>query len=232
MTDKFVKNGEISLHYIVANFSPVHLPVVFIPGALVSAEEFYEYIKNRLDQYFIIISHRGVGKSNIPLSGYSKDDLVSDIRSVVKNEMLEKYFIGGHSFGSAIASAYSVKYPEDINGLILGDYPPGYPEYPEKWAEQAIINNPGVNENLVYGLQRESIYEMYIKELSKSCFKILLLKGNNEGSLLKPKLTEKILTELNNCILKKIANSGHELFADNPEDTLNAIKLFTESTKL
>jgi pimeloyl-ACP methyl ester carboxylesterase len=226
LKEKFANNSGNIVQYLISYNELTGIPVIFIPGALVNAEEFYEDIKDNLNFPAIIISHRGLGKSSTPLHGYSKEHLVSDIRAVVLEEKLDKFFIAGHSFGTSIASAYAVKYPDKVKGLILGDYPTGYPAYPAEWAEKIISNRPEANKTLVSGLQKESKHEMFLDELAKLKAKLLILKGSNDDSLLSEKMTGKIKAAISDAELKIISNCGHELFGENPKESLQAIKDF------
>ncbi|HEY3251821.1 MAG TPA: alpha/beta hydrolase, partial [Ignavibacteria bacterium] len=134
MKEKFVKNGEVEVQYLAVNYSPAETPLIIIPGAIVGADDFYNDIKEYADFYYIIISLRGRGKSSSPISGYTKDDHISDIDAVIKNEFLDNFYILGHSFGASVASYYSIKNSEKISGLIIADFPPVYPAYSEDWA--------------------------------------------------------------------------------------------------
>jgi hypothetical protein len=49
MTEKFINNGDVQIHYIVVNYSPAEIPVIFIPGAVVSADDMYSDVKDHLD---------------------------------------------------------------------------------------------------------------------------------------------------------------------------------------
>lgn len=232
MKEKFTDNNGNIVQYLINYNELTRIPVVFIPGALVNAEEFYEDIKDYLDFPAIIISHRGLGKSSTSLHGYSKEHLVSDVRAVVLEEKLDKFFIAGHSFGSSIASAYAVKYPGEVKGLILGDYPPGYPAYPPEWAERIFDNRPEANKTLVQGLQKESKHELFLEELSELNIKLLILKGTKEDSLLSEKMTDKILTAIPDAELKMISNCGHELFVENPKKSMQVINDFISKVSL
>lgn len=226
LKEKLADNNGNIVQYLI-NFNELtSIPVVFIPGALVNAEEFYNDIKDHLDSPAIIISHRGLGKSSTPLHGFSKEHLVSDVRAVVLQENLDKFYIAGHSFGSSIASAYAIKYPDEVKGLILGDYPPGYPAYPPEWAERIFNACPEANKTLVQRLQKESKHEMFLEELSKLNIKLLILKGTKEDSLLSEKMTSKILEAIPDAELKTISNCGHELFGENPKETMQVINDF------
>jgi len=226
MIERFADNNEVSVQYLVVNQDMGGTPVVFITGAMVSAEDFHGDVKDYLDIYAVIISPRGLGKSSSPHNGYSKEHLVSDVEAVVISEGLEKFFICGHSFGASIASSYSVKYPYKVLGLILGDYPPVYPAYSEEWAKRVKENNPEVNEHLLNGLLHESKRENFAEQLAGCSFRVLVLKGEGDGSLLPLERITQMIEPMPNASLKLIPDAGHEIFIENPEAVFGEVKGF------
>lgn len=226
MNEKFASNGDVQVQYLVLNEAKAGIPVIFIPGAMVSAEDVYDELKEHIDFYCVIISTRGLGKSSTPESGFSKEHLVSDIESVIAAEKINNCFLLGHSFGASIASAYAVKHPGDVKGLILGDYPPYYPAYSAQWGENLIQNRPELNAVLIKGLLNESKKEKFTDELAKCGFNILILKGESEDSLIPIEFAEKINAAMPNSTLQIIPNSGHEIFGENPGSCLEAVREF------
>lgn len=226
MQEKFVNNGDTQIQYIVLNYSPAETPLIIIPGAVVGAEDIYNDIKDYTDMYIIIISIRGRGKSGSPLRGYSNEHQVSDIHAVVAEECLDKFYLCGHSYGAGLACAYSVKYPEKINGLILMDFPPVLPAYSQQWADYVKNNLSEVSENFLNGIVEESEYKDFENELVRFDFKKLIIKGSGSDSLLKPETANRLQEKLTNTSLKVIAGAGHELFAEKPVEALKEIEAF------
>ncbi len=226
MLEKFVNNNGVDIQYIVVNNSPGETPLVIIPGAVVGAEDFYNDVKDHIDFYCIIISIRGRGKSGCPLTGYTKDDQVSDIETVIQAENVDKFYILGHSFGASLAVGYSIKHSERIKGIIMADFPPVYPAYTEEWAKYIRKNFEGINENFLNGIVKDSTYEDLSDKLGKLDFNKLILKGVGSDSLLKQETLEKLCNKLTNISYKVINNCGHEMFGENPLETLKEVKDF------
>ena len=65
--------------------------------------------------------HRGSGESTAPLETISKQSYVDDLFSVMDELGIEKCYLGGESFGGAIALLAILKQPERFKGLILID---------------------------------------------------------------------------------------------------------------
>jgi pimeloyl-ACP methyl ester carboxylesterase len=226
MQEKFVNNTGVNIQYIVMNYSPGEIPVIIIPGAINGAEDIYNEIKDYTDLYCIIVSIRGRGKSGSPLKGYTNEHQVSDINAVVSAELLESFYMLGHSYGAGLASSYAVKYPYKINGLILVDFPAILPAYNEQWADYIKNNIPGINSDFINGMVTECIYENFEDELVKLDFKKLIIKGSGSDSLLKPQSAERLMAKLPNASFKIIEGGGHELFSEKPAEILTEIEHF------
>lgn len=65
--------------------------------------------------------HRGSGESTAPPETISKISYVDDLFGVMDKLGIEKCYLGGESFGGAIALLAAIKQPERFKGLILID---------------------------------------------------------------------------------------------------------------
>lgn len=122
-TDKFT-NTDINIHYIETNDHVTDsLPLVYIPGALGTAEQFIKEMKSLFPRHCISISLRGIGKSDAPLKGYTFEENLLDITSVIKKSELNAYYLMAYSMGVPYAIQYAATNPSEVKGLILCDYP-------------------------------------------------------------------------------------------------------------
>jgi sigma-B regulation protein RsbQ len=69
----------------------------------------------------VAFDHRGCGESTAPLKTISKQSYVDDLFGVMDRLGIEKCYLGGESFGGAIALLAALKNPERFKGLILID---------------------------------------------------------------------------------------------------------------
>ncbi len=224
--EKFADNNGVAIQYIVLNYSKDKVPLIFIPGAITGADAFLEGIKNHINFYGIIISIRGRGKSGKPVSDYTINSQVSDIAAVVDKEGIEDLYIVGHSVGGGLAAAYAVEHPEKIKGLIIADYVPAHPKFPEAWAERIRQRDPEIDSNFLRGMVRDTEKLDFTGILANYDFKKMLLKAGNDDSLLKPEKAEEILEKLSNTKLVTIENCGHEIFSEKPAESLKIIEEF------
>ncbi len=69
--------------------------------------------------HVIAIDFKGHGKSDAPLSGYTRDDRVADLRSFIKVLHLEKVHLVGLSYGGTTAIGLTLESPELVRSLTL-----------------------------------------------------------------------------------------------------------------
>ena len=114
--------GDIHNIYVEESGNPDGQPILFLhggPGGGCGAKQrrFFDPKYYRI----ILFDQRGCGKST-PL-GETKEntteDLISDIETIRKHLNIEKWVLFGGSWGSSLALAYGVRYPEYLIGLIL-----------------------------------------------------------------------------------------------------------------
>jgi pimeloyl-ACP methyl ester carboxylesterase len=65
--------------------------------------------------------HRGSGESFAPAETISKQSYVNDLFSIMDKLGIEKCYLGGESFGGAVALLAALQQPERFKGLILID---------------------------------------------------------------------------------------------------------------
>jgi pimeloyl-ACP methyl ester carboxylesterase len=114
-----VKNKDVRIHYLVKDSESNLTPLVYIPGMLGSAEVFVSEMESLSPRKCISISLRGRGKSDVPSTGYSLIDHVSDIESVVNDCNLNKFVLMAYSMGVPYAIEFVAKNSSLIEGLII-----------------------------------------------------------------------------------------------------------------
>ncbi|MBI3259303.1 MAG: alpha/beta fold hydrolase [Ignavibacteriae bacterium] len=213
------QNGDATISYISVNSHLGGTPIIIIPGVINSADEVYSAMQGHLDGYHIIISLRGRGESSSPETGYSLSDQASDINAVIENENLQSVVIFGHSLGSTIGIKAASIIPEKVKGFLMGDFPPFYPPYDERWTQHVLsfIDNIEISEKAVLGIAKDAAYADVSKELNDLPFKVLAIRARGGNTQLREEDAEKLKEICPNCEVTVLEESGHELMSDNPK---------------
>lgn len=102
--------------------NPEGYPVVFLHGGPGSGcnptqRRFFDPAFYRI----ILLDQRGCGRSTPAgcIEENNTDALVNDIDALKQHLNINKWLVFGGSWGSTLALAYAVKYPDSVNGLIL-----------------------------------------------------------------------------------------------------------------
>ncbi len=202
------------------------IPVVIIPGAVNGAGDNIQNIAKHTHAKTIVVSIRGRGESSKPVSGYTLNEQISDIEAVVQAEGLNEFVIFGHSVGAGISSGYAVNNPAMIKGLVLGDYPPGYPNFNDEWAKNVLNNFPGISEDFVNGIVNDSEKKFFLNELAELNIRTLILKSGGSDSILPIELAQKIHSALTSSKLVVLNGCGHEMFDEDPGQVFDEVKKF------
>jgi pimeloyl-ACP methyl ester carboxylesterase len=96
------------------------LPIVLLHGARNEGSQWVEVMES-LSQNFHCFAPDllGFGESEKPNINYSIDLQVECIAEFCQALKLEKVYLLGHSLGAWVAATYALKYPEQVEGLIL-----------------------------------------------------------------------------------------------------------------
>ncbi len=120
MQSKFVNNGKIKLYYEICKKEPM---MVFLHGGTCNHTVFKSYRDHfhKLGAGFLTFDQRGHGKSSCPLSksDYTLEAYTADLEKILKTEKIEKMILVGHSLGTIVAQNYTIKYPNNVEALIL-----------------------------------------------------------------------------------------------------------------
>lgn len=127
-----IRNESLRIWTISANTESKNIPIVLVHGYCGAVGLWVHNIEPlAADRPFYAFDLLGFGRSSRP--PFSSDPIVSEMQFVEsiecwRKEMgLKEFILLGHSFGGFISSAYSLKYPDYVKGLVLAD-PWGFSE--------------------------------------------------------------------------------------------------------
>ena len=99
--ERWANNKGVLLHYLdTGAFAAYNLvPIVFVPGALGSAENYVREMESLTPRRCLAVSLRGAGKSEAPEKGYTFEDHVFDIEAIIQESELNSFCLMAYSMG-------------------------------------------------------------------------------------------------------------------------------------
>ena len=119
----------LSLNYVVQG-DPDGMPIVLLHGVGDSWHSYERVLPLLPAEYRVYaVTLRGHGWSDHPHSGFTRQDLASDVESLLRQLGLQHVVLAGHSLGSLVAEQVAADEPERIRKLVLiGAGPGGIPD--------------------------------------------------------------------------------------------------------
>lgn len=226
--DGWALNGTVRLHYLDSNpnESAGRTPIVFVPGMLGSAGDYLTEMQALAPRRCVAMSLRARGESDAPKSGYSFEDHVADIRAVVRTANVRDFCMSAYSVGVAYAIGFGFQSPEQLRGLVLGDYPARYPAFSPGWVERAQLYMHESKRHAAVGIQAEAKEQSLWELLPRISCPVLVLRGAKQGSLLSPADAGKYQSWLRRVTIQVFEDSDHEIWKPDQRRYLDALSSF------
>ena len=108
------------MHYQQAGQGP---DLILIHGLFCNLAFWYLSVVPLLARHFRVTVYdlRGHGHSERTGNGYRAVDLADDLNALMEHLDIEHAHVVGHSFGGAVALAFTIRYPQRVDTLILAD---------------------------------------------------------------------------------------------------------------
>ena len=193
--ESFIKGDDTHEIFFEESGNPDGQPILFLhggPGGGTGAKQrrFFDPSHYRI----ILFDQRGCGKSN-PLGETAKnttDNLVNDIELIRKELNIKAWILFGGSWGSTLALAYAIKYPELVQGLILRGIFLSRKHELDWFLKDVDIFFPELHHNLLKHIpntSKKNLLEKYTELVfsnDKDCaYKAAISWNQFEGSILK-----------------------------------------------
>jgi proline iminopeptidase len=172
---------------------------------------FHPWLTSAKDRFKIIYyDQRGCGLSDFsPGEGYSFEQTIDDLEKLRKALKIDKWILLGHSFGGGVAQYYTIKYPQNVLGLILvGSVP-----MMNKPELNATNENPFLNSQEIKRLDKilklavagKLTYEQYF-------FNNEINGGWKHQNYLKPTIVRQAQLATYDIVFDKTYNSDYEKY--------------------
>ena len=227
--ERWVDSGGVRLHCLesVPLRPTIQVPLLIIPGVFGNAEDYIDEMTRLAPRRCLTVSLRGRGNSDVPVSGYSLENHVSDIAATLAQCGFERPAMMGYAIGAAYAMAYAVDAPDKISALIIGDYPARYRALPAKWVETALENmGARANPEVARALQRESAQVSLWEHLGSLRCPTAVVRGAQAGSMVTAEVAANYQEHCPGVEIITLENNGHELWKPDFDSYIGAIGKF------
>ena len=113
-----VVNG-VRLHYVIGGTGK---PLILLPGWPETWWGYRKIMPELSKQYTVIsVDMRGMGSSEMPLSGFDKKTMATDIHALLKHLGYDSAYVAGHDIGSMVAYSFAANFPQATEKLIMLD---------------------------------------------------------------------------------------------------------------
>lgn len=228
IVEKWAVNKNVRLHYLVGNdveTAPVSL--VFVPGGLGAAEDYLQDIPEFAPRLCLAMSLRGQGQSDAPNSGYHLNDFAADLETILVASAVKRPCLMAYSMAVPIAITYATQHADKLAGLIIGDYPARYPKIPPEWVDSAVFTLGRLSDRAIMeAIQQESAEADLWQRLPAISCPVLVLRGGQPGAKLSQEDADRYQALLPRCRVLTFPYSDHALWDPDPNQFINAIKIF------
>ncbi|CAM4048210.1 alpha/beta hydrolase [Cohnella lubricantis] len=182
-----VSNNGVYIHYLSSNPQSSLTPLVICPGLSETAEDYLDLMEYLSPRPCIAISFRGRGQSDTPEAGYTLNDHVSDIASVIDAAQLSSFHLYAYSRGVSYALGYLKDNMSKVVSAIMQEYPAEHRRITPNWVDSYLneylipfYRQQHIRPEAVRGIQLESEQVTFQFPIPR---KMLVIRGLLEGSL-------------------------------------------------
>ncbi|SQD95767.1 alpha/beta hydrolase [Parafrankia sp. BMG5.11] len=230
----FVSNGGVRLHALDNGLPGAAAPpVVVVPGMGESAAEYGWLLDQLGERRAVVVDLRGRGGSDAPASGYAWEDHISDLGAVISALEVERPVLVAFSRGSSYALGYALEHPEQVRGLVVGDYGARHVRPPDAVVERQlraeIRGVPMIDrmaEHAARAVFTESRDVPLWDRLSGLSFPVLVIRGGRRSTVVTDQVADQWRQALPTVEIATIPGAGHDLWSGDPDVYLAALLPF------
>jgi pimeloyl-ACP methyl ester carboxylesterase len=233
----FVDNDGVRLHALDnGRLDASSATVLAIPGMGEYADEYTWLLDALGDRRVVVVDVRGRGRSDVPASGYTWEHHISDLRAIVEMLELDRPIVVAFSRGSSYGLGYALTYPDEVRGLVVGDYFARHVGLPAEIADQQLqskIRGTPISERMSEHAVRQVVAEsrevpLWDRLVELRC-PVLLIRGGRKSALVGEELAAQWRAALPSVQIELVADAGHDLWSRDVDAYLAALLPFLDA---
>jgi len=212
-----------------------HPPVLAIPGMGEYADEYAWLLDALGDRRVVVVDVRGRGRSDVPESGYTWEHHIGDLRAVVDALDLDRPIVVAFSRGSSYGLGYALTHPENVRGLVIGDYFARHVGLPAEFADQQLAQkirgvpvSERMSEHAVRSVFADSREVPLWDRLAELQCGVLVIRGGRKSALVGDELAAQWEASLPSVEMALLPDAGHDLWSRDPDAYLAVLVPFLD----
>lgn len=218
---RFTSRSGVNVHYLDNDPpEPVGLPVVFSPGIVDAADDYLPMMEFMAPRRVVVVDVRGRGRSESPTTGYSLDELATDLEAVVDECGFDRFHLMTFSRGTPTALTLAFHRPDAVASLSVGDYllqevglPPEFVDRQMSltWRGKAMPDR--VERHVIEGIQQTSRSRPLWDDVAALKIPVLFVRGTGEGAMgASEQVVDRYREALPDVEVVSLEGVGHDLF--------------------
>jgi pimeloyl-ACP methyl ester carboxylesterase len=235
-SSRFVDNDGVRIHALDNGRLDAPLPpVLVVPGMGEYADE-YAWLLDALGaRRVVVVDVRGRGRSDVPDTGYRWEDHIGDLNAVVEATGLDRPIVVAFSRGSSYALGYALQHPDELRGLVIGDYFARHVGLPPEVADQQLRSKiRGVP--IAERMSEHAVRQVFVEgrevplwdRLTELRCPVLVIRGGRKSAIVGDELAAQWEASLPSVELELIADAGHDLWGRDVDAYLAVLRPFVE----
>ncbi|HEY3671689.1 MAG TPA: alpha/beta hydrolase [Acidimicrobiia bacterium] len=233
----FVDHDGVRLHALDNGRRAAPLPTVLaIPGMGEYADEYAWLLDALGERRVVVVDVRGRGRSDVPDAGYTWEHHIDDVRAVVEALGVDRPIVVAFSRGSSYGLGYALTFPEEVRGLVVGDYFARHVGLPPEIADQQLqskirgtVMADRMSEHAVRQVVADSREVPLWDRLVELQCPVLVIRGGRKSALVGEELAAQWRAALPSVQMEVIADAGHDLWSRDVDAYLAVLLPFLTS---
>lgn len=232
---RFVRAGDVRLHYLDARPSSPGPAVVIVPGLGEEAADHLELLDAVAPRRAIAVDLRGRGASDVATHGYRLEDHVGDLDAIVADAGVHAAHVVTYSRGTTYGLGWALGHLDRVVTITVGDYPARQIVPPAALAEYVATRSwrrrpmaERMPATAVEAMVADAEAIEFWDDLTAVRQPMLLIRGGATGAMVGPEVEARYRRAVPHLEVVCFEESGHDLWSPDPDRFAATVRAFLD----